>query len=363
MQNLAQLADELEDFDNLDRCKVCNALKYVATWTHCGTCDTKFDIAPSAAGCAPGSPVDHHGTLADEDESESVLDGLCGSVQQSCADADSVAGSVGQADTPSLRSHLYDTSSEPPDGKKKRRARMPTGQGARSGTERLVERLDLTKPNTSTKTYLPQKRIAGSLPVLVDVSEARITKMRDLARVDGFGDPSSGKEVCMKEFQFLLLHAGYSEGSWKHEERCDEDCNRTCAGSCRNDGNPHTYPRSMGIFFDSGVIATKADFFADGAQEKARRVARAHGTERAHASKKWSDVDANGLPVLDEKERTALILKLSGDTMHGFDDYVELCKACNNNPASLIPASAPKKKKKRRPAAPLNDPGSPSLGS
>ena len=200
------------------------------------------------------------------------------------------------------------------------------------------------------------------MPVLVDVNEQRTSKMKDLACVDGFGDPDSGKEVCMKEFQYLLLHAGYSEGSWKHEEGCDKECNRTCAGSCRNDGNPHTYPRSMGIFFDTNVVGTKSDFFVEGVQEEARRVARIHGTERAHASKKWNEVDANGTPVLDEKEKAALILKLSGDIMHGFDDYVDLCKSCNNNPASLIPEPASKQaRKKKRSVAPLNDPGSPSL--
>jgi len=362
MQNLAQIADELEDFDNLDKCKSCNAPRYVGSWTRCGTCDTKFDD-PSVAVSHPESSVDPSLDEKEDDGDESVFDGLCAHVQRpSSDDADSMVGSIGQADTPSLRSHLYDSSADLFDRKKKRRARMPTGHGARSGTERLVERLDLTKPNTSTKTYLPQKRIAGSMPVLVDVNEQRTAKMKDIARVDGFGDPGSGKEVCMKEFQYLLLNAGYSEGSWKHEEGCDKECNRTCAGSCRNDGNPHTYPRSMGIFFDTNVVRTKSDFFVEGVQEKARVVARMHGTERAHASKKWNEVGANGMPTLDEKERAALILKLSGDIMHGFDDYVDLCKSCNNNPASLIPQPTSKKDgKKKRPAALMHDPGSPSL--
>lgn len=267
-------------------------------------------------------------------------------------------GSTRQADTPSLRSHLYDSSADLFD-RKKRRARMPVGQGARSGTERLVDRHDLTKANSSTKIYLPQKRIAGSMPVLVNVNEQRIAKMKDIARVDGFGKPGSGKDVCMKEFQYLLLHAGYSEGSWKHEMGCDRKCNRTCAGSCRNDGNPHTYPRFMGIFFDNNVVRTKSDFFAEGVQEKARVVARMIGIERAHASKKWNEVDANGMSAF-EKERNALIMKLSKDIMHGFDDYVVLCKSCHNNPALLLPQ--PKKDgKKKRSAALMYDPGSPSI--
>ncbi len=368
MQNLAQIADELEDFDNLDRCKSCNAPRYVASWTRCGTCDTRFETTRSAAADTLGSPVNGHVPFADasdrgrgeeekEDGHESVFESLGVAV-----DNDSMVGSIGQADTPSLRSHLYDSSVDLSDKKKRRRSRMPTGQGARSGTERLVERLDLTKPNTSTKTYLPQKRIAGSMPVLVDVDEQRVSKMKDLARVDGFGNPGSGKEVCMKEFQYLLLHAGYSEGSWKHEEGCDKTCDRTCAGSCRNDGNPHTYPRFMGIFFDTKVVSTKSDFFEKGVREKAREVARTHGTERAHASKKWNEVDGRGMLVMDEKERAALILKLAGDIMHGFDDYVDLCKSCNNDPKSLMPQCVSKKMgRKKRPAALMHDPDSPSL--
>lgn len=375
MQNLAQIADELEDFDKLDRCRSCNAPKYVASWTHCGTCDRPFEAVllreDSAVDLDPlhehilqeysavGSPASALCEESEEEENGGVSEDVLCSVHPPCSDDDdSMIGSMGQDDTPSLRSHLYD-SSVYSSKKKKRRSRMPAGQGARSGTERLVERPDLTKPNTTAKTYRPQKRIDGSKPVLVDVDEARASKMKDLARVEGFGDPGSGKEVCMKEFQYLLLHAGYSEGSWKHEDGCEKRCNRKCAGSCRNDGNPHTYPRFMGIFFDCNAVKTKADFFVDGAQARARRVAHAHGTERAHSSKKWNEVDDEGVQVLDDKERAALIMKLSGDVMHGFDDYIDLCNACNNKPASLMPKALSKKKK--RPAAPLHDPGSPSL--
>ena len=73
MQNLAQLADELEGFDNLDRCRVCNAPKYVSRWTHCGTCDHPFgDARQQEDDADPLAPFPIDGELSDYQEEDSV---------------------------------------------------------------------------------------------------------------------------------------------------------------------------------------------------------------------------------------------------------------------------------------------------
>lgn len=275
MQNIAQIADELGDFDDLVQCCVCKAHKYIAEWTRCRTCDTPFPLHGAHASC-------------------------------SHQDYDNV---IGRSDTPSL----------------------VTVQ--RTGF--LVERKDRTTTDTRNILYITQKHIAGSRPILVDVDYQRWSKMDELSKVSGFGENDSGKEVCMKEFQYLLLGAGYSEGSWKHHGTCDKNCNRLCAGTCRNDGNPHTYPRFMGMFFDNRVVQTKGDFFMDGVKENAMRFAGSEGLKRAKASKKWDAVDINGVFVMDENGRNALISKYTQNIMHGFDDYLELCKAHEAEPRAF----------------------------
>jgi len=330
-ENIAQLADRLHTFDKLYTCSNCDPPDYVTRFTRCGKCDQM---------------------LEDEIRQENSL-------VLATAESKEEDEALASEDTPSLDSQPNDAllGAQPNDAGRKRKHRAKASM--RSGTEKLIERPDLTKGNTKDKTYLPQKRISGSMPVLVDLDKERTNKMRDIARVDGFGNFDSGKEVCMREFKYLLLFAGYSEGSWKHEPGCDYKCNRTCAGSCRNDGTPHTYTRSMSLFFDADVVKTKADFFVEGVREDAKEVALKHAIKRAHASKKWNKVDANGIPFLSEKDRAALTQKLAGDIMHGFDGYVNLCKSCHNNPALLIQTAS--KEKEKRPSAQLHDPGSPSL--
>lgn len=331
MQNIAELADDLEEAGDIDTCKACGAFNHMSTWTHCGTCDAKLDD--------DAAHTKRHDNLLTSDQT----------------DADSMIGYTIQEDDTASRNE-------------KKHTCVSNYQKARAGTERLVDRQELTKPSTSTSTSkstkrcMPQKRVAGSMPVLVHLDEERCEKMKSLARVRGFGAFDSGKEVCMVEFRYLLLSAGYSEGSWKHASECNKDCDRTCAGSCRNDGNPYTYPRFMGIFFDEKVVKTKGDFFVEGVHEEAGRVARIHGIKSAHKSKKWNEVDTDGVHVLSQKGRDALVVKLTKNIMHGFDDYTDLCKSCDNNPMSLMPKGPKKKKENDTHRVLLHDPDSPSLG-
>ena len=305
MLSIAQLADAMDEA-RVVRCNRCDALRFCASWIRCDGCGHPFEEAVSGEDDAEGED-DADTTIEDDTADDDGCDG------------DSMVGTA-LDDTPS-HTHGHAHEDEPT----KRKARR--GEGRRSGTEKLVERPDLTRANTESRVYLPQKRIAGSVPVLVKVDKERQRKIAELSMVEGYGQDTAGREACMAEFTCLLLGAGFSEGSWKHAAGCDRECQRTCKGSCKKDGNVYTYPRYQGLYFDEGVFNTRRDFFRRDARARALEFARAKGQTRAQASKKWNAVDETGTLVLTDAQRQALHVKLAGDIMHGYTNYVALVEA------------------------------------
>lgn len=169
-------------------------------------------------------------------------------------------------------------------------------------------------PNVRTKRKRrPTCGAQGSKPNLVKNDERRSKIMNKLLQTEGILSEDAGKSACLAEFKWRLLAHGFSEGSWKHASGCNRECNRSCAGFCKNDGNPHTYPRYMGWFFDAGIVTKRSDFFVEGALAKAKEFSIKRAQECAVKSKKWNEIGY-------EKQQS-LVTKLAGNIMHGFTDF------------------------------------------
>lgn len=159
----------------------------------------------------------------------------------------------------------------------------------------------------------PTCGVQGSKPNLVENNEERTKKMNKLLQTKGVMAEDAGKSACLAEFQWRLFAHGFSEGSWKHASGCSKECNRSCAGFCKNDGNPYTYARYMGLFFDHGIVARRSDFFVPSALARAREFAVKRANECASKAKKWNEMN-------DEKQQS-LVTKIAGNIMHGFTDF------------------------------------------
>ncbi len=165
----------------------------------------------------------------------------------------------------------------------------------------------------------------GSKPNLVENNKRRSEIMNNLLLTGGIMSEDAGKSACVAEFRWRLLAHGFSEGSWKHASGCNKECNRSCAGFCKNDGNPYTYPRYMGLFFEAGIVTKRSDFFVASTLARAKEFSIKRATECAANSKKWDKMS-------DEKQQS-LVTKIAGDIMHGFTDF----KWCPNTSLGYVP--------------------------
>lgn len=169
-------------------------------------------------------------------------------------------------------------------------------------------------PNLRRKrTRIPTCGVQGSKPNLVENNEERTKKMNKLLRTEGIMAEDAGKGACLAEFQWRLLAHGFSEGSWKHVPGCSKECNRLCAGFCKNDGNPYTYARYMGLFFDHGIVKKRSDFLVPEVYARAKEFAVRRANECASKAKKWKE--------MDEAKQKSLVTKIAGNFMHGFTDF------------------------------------------
>lgn len=216
-----------------------------------------------------------------------------------------------------------------------RRSTVSQNTVSQSTEAQLVQRGSPSAESVRTVDHTPnvrrkRKRIPtcgaqGSKPNLVENSEKRSKMMNKLLQTEGIMSQDAGKNACLAEFKWRLLAYGFSEGSWKHASGCNKECNRSCAGFCKNDGNPHTYPRYMGLFFDAGIVTKRSDFFVASAHAKAKEFSIKRAKECAVKSKKWNEMS-------DEKQQS-LVTKMAGNIMHGFTDF----KWCPNTSLGYVP--------------------------
>lgn len=176
----------------------------------------------------------------------------------------------------------------------------------------------------------------GSEPILVEtIDEERMGRMNDVARVKGFLSETGGKDACMAEFQWRLFDARFRYGSWKHAANCPDpkSCDKTCKGMYKNDGNPYTYPRFMGMLFGGedqreGVFKARKDFFEPGASERAWNLLNRVAREKGPYQKGWNQMSG--------AQRESLVTKLTRNYMRGFDEFIKQVQKGSDTPLPQV---------------------------
>ena len=147
---------------------------------------------------------------------------------------------------------------------------------------------------SNVRTFIPKPTAKpASSKQASEKRKAEGTAGKAPAKARKAAQPSEGesRDEVLEEFRNLLLKAGKSDGQ-------------------ASDGPVVRYPRFMKFLFDSGKFTCRSDFFADGAEEKAKAVYAKLAAEKFKKS-------SSNIP-----ERKYLT-----NFMHGFSDFVNLAKA------------------------------------
>lgn len=185
-------------------------------------------------------------------------------------------------------------------------AEKRSGSGEESSDDEVKEIISgkrvLLQTTTSGKSVM-----GGSAPVLVAMDSRRSAIIDDLKKKFGsdFGGEDAGVDELVGHFTALLLIAGYSEGSYDKEKKCQS-----------MDGTVYKYPRYLRKFMEAGVFVKRSDFFADDAKEKATAFATKYGIDTAKRSPKYADMNNHQKSLFEKRHKLNL--------MHGFDDFVKL---------------------------------------
>lgn len=158
--------------------------------------------------------------------------------------------------------------------------------------------------------------VYGSDPVLVPMDARRQGLIDSIVKKHGadFGGDSASLEDIKKQFMVGLIKAGYSEGSY-NTKRSHYNC----------DGVVYNYPKYLAKFMEGGVFKTRADFFAPGAKHAAEQFAWQYAKKTATAVKSFASQT--------ETVQKRRIRKYFTNVMHGFDDYVKICKPTATAPS------------------------------
>jgi len=162
-------------------------------------------------------------------------------------------------------------------------------QEAEAGSSSAKE--DSSISNVRAVIPKPTAKPASSKPASAK-RKAEGTAGKAPAKARKAAQPAAGesRDEVLEEFRNLLLKAGKTDGQ-------------------ASDGPVVRYPRFTKFLFDSGKFKCRSDFFADGAEEKAKAVYAKLAAEKFKKS-------SSNIP-----ERKYLT-----NFMHGFSDFVNLAK-------------------------------------
>ena len=142
----------------------------------------------------------------------------------------------------------------------------------------------------------------------VAAAASRVESERStIPRRHGSNKQKESPAEVLQEYHRLLLQAGYSPGK-------------------KSDGSAYKYVNYMRLLFDNGIFSKRADFFADGAKDKAMRFYQEEAARKKSTNTTKED-------------------KLMSSFRHGFQHFIELAPKPSDmvsppsSPAASVPGS------------------------
>lgn len=201
--------------------------------------------------------------------------------------------------------------SNPCDRARAQKARRKAATGQRRGAEKIALVEKILPDGSSRRAH----RISGSRPLDKHQGPEMTAEQKHALREKfetQLEKAATGSRKAMElRFRILLLDRGDYVGGINPKTL-----------NCRNDGNVYNYARYFCRFYDAGVARSEQDL-CKANRPAALEVARSYAAAAA-VSQRVKGVPYKDLPAT---KQLRLVERLSGNLMHGFDDFVKCLDA------------------------------------